>query len=247
MRRLDSQVEAQRLEEDVFIVEYAVSPPPEVLALLVNEQIRVLLCDSATGHDELFHLTAGLFHFRCQEERSRSALKVMELRDAFARRLETRAHEEALEEDGCGAQSELRQLQQYANLNDEVHSFCPQVFLFSLGHAILDARRVGQLGLGEEPLGFLLGEDAVGRLGTVSRGGMCRREVVDVGRTLHVGRWFGFMASRAGRQADQLIGDELRAESVDEIAVGCKPRLSGISVNNASYNFAWRRGVGGER
>ena len=96
----------------------------------------------------------------------------MELRNAFALFLETRAHEEALEEDGCGAQSELRQLQQYAHLNDEVHSFCSQLFLFSLGHAILDAGRVGQLGVGEEPLGFLLGEDAVWRLGSVSRGGM---------------------------------------------------------------------------
>jgi hypothetical protein len=42
-----------------------------------------------------------------------------------------------------------------------------------------------------------------------------------------------------------LIGDELRAESVDEIVVGCEPRLCGIGVNNACYNFDWRRGVGG--
>lgn len=40
-----------------------------------------------------------------------------------------------------------------------------------------------------------------------------------------------------------LIGDELRAESVDEIVVGCEPRLCGSGVNNACCNFGWGRCV----
>lgn len=83
--------------------------------------------------------------------------------------LQTRAHQEAIKEYRSGRQRELWQLEHDADLHNEINPFTAQVSLLGDAHAVLDAGRIGQLGIGEQPLRFSLFKHAIWALGPLTR------------------------------------------------------------------------------
>lgn len=74
---------------------------------------------------------------------------------------ETDTHEEAIEVNGGGRQSEFGQLEHNADLTDEVDALCAYLLFLARSHAMLNRWRVQQLLLTEEPLRFGLGEETI--------------------------------------------------------------------------------------
>lgn len=63
VRVVDHQVECQLLEHDFFVRKDAVSPAPVFLALLVDDELGVLLGDFGDSDDDVLCLSAVFFDF----------------------------------------------------------------------------------------------------------------------------------------------------------------------------------------
>jgi len=67
-------------------------------------------------------------------------------------RVHAYAHEEAVEEDACGRNSKLGELEHNSGLIQKIDALGSAITLVGRGKTIQNGRRVGQFGLGEDPL-----------------------------------------------------------------------------------------------
>lgn len=154
------QVEAERLEEQVLIVENRVSPLPELLGLLVHDEVGLLLRDPAACDDKLLHLPAVLLHLRGQEER-RSRDRIWMHSRSLWQVHHAEPHEEPVQVHGRCRKSELRQLQHDPHLRYEVDPLAPAREFRLHRHAIQLGWRPCELFIREDPLRLRLEEDGI--------------------------------------------------------------------------------------
>lgn len=77
MGRVNGEVKAEALEEDVFIEEQCIAPAPVVLAVLVvDNQRRVLLRHTTAGDYELFHAADVFLGLGGEEQGGRGNLLI---------------------------------------------------------------------------------------------------------------------------------------------------------------------------
>jgi hypothetical protein len=68
VRVVDHEVECEELKHELFIHKDRVTPSPVFLALLVDNELGILLGDSGHGDDNIFRLSAVLFRLVCEEQ-----------------------------------------------------------------------------------------------------------------------------------------------------------------------------------
>lgn len=69
---LDHQVECEELEHQLLVCQNVVSPAPVLLALLINNELRVLLGDLGDCDDDFLGLSAILLGLVGEEQGGRS-------------------------------------------------------------------------------------------------------------------------------------------------------------------------------
>src|SRR5690242_2062648 len=66
--RLDIEIEAQTLQQDILAIQDCISPLPKILRLLVDQFIWILEGDSHACYNQLFHLAAVLLNLGGQKK-----------------------------------------------------------------------------------------------------------------------------------------------------------------------------------
>lgn len=125
VRLFELEIKAQSFQEQILVVQNGIAPLPEFFRLLVNHQVGLFQRDPAACDNQLLHFPAVLFHFCREKKRGRGdrvrmdPLPLREIDHAMA-------HEETVEVHARGAECELWQFQEDADLRDEVGALAAQ-------------------------------------------------------------------------------------------------------------------------
>lgn len=174
IRLFQLQVEAESLEKQILMMQNRVPPFPELLRLLVYEQVGLFLGDSATGDHDLSHPPNILLDLRCEKQRRGSYWIGVHARPL--RYIDHAvSHEEPVEVHGSGCDGKLGQFQHDAHLRNEIHALAPTSALRFELHAVQLGRCPRNLVIREKPLRLAREQDGVRRCGNRPRHGRVQR------------------------------------------------------------------------